>query len=612
MSAPKPEERYTAKQAVFWWAPRELFAAGVRATLAKTFGDYADRRETLAALTPHAIPPSSDEPLRGLSETSIAPTPAIMIFSEIESSPGSVWEEAIDHPQSMGTSGQSARGAATDYWFDYVADLGDGFAATYSVAELLARDTLTVDDHTLPRGQLLLMGGDQVYPTPSDEEYRNRTVGPYTTASLGIESEPRLYAIPGNHDWYDGLTAFINQFCTEQRMAAWKTLQYRSYFSVELPHGWWLWGIDAAFEARIDRPQMEYFREASNRLREGDRVILCTAKPTWLSCTVANNDEEYRILRNFITETGADVALMVAGDTHAYVRYEEPGGTHKIVAGGGGAYFSGSAAFPDGLRLRETRSAPPIDHTKAAVFPSPADSRKLYWSALWRLPRALGFVAALGVFAVFLAYLLQFAVVRRAGGALNDVIADVGGDGIWQAFLQVAGSGLTFVPFLAVVALMFAGAYALANKGAGGGRMGGVPFGAVHTTAQVLTAMFVTAVAIVAAAGLDPSWLWFFLVAAILGSLLTTLVFTLYLIVASLLGRNHNELFIGIRWSGYKNFLRFRIDSAGDLHVYALGLRHVDKRELTWDEHGNPKVSGQASTPTLIDTITLSGTPHGT
>lgn len=62
-------------------------------------------------------------------------------------------------------------------WLDYVADLGDGFDATYSVAYLLAQPELTVDGHRLPRAQTLVMGGDQVYPSAAYEAYEDRCKG---------------------------------------------------------------------------------------------------------------------------------------------------------------------------------------------------------------------------------------------------------------------------------------------------------------------------------------------------------------------------------------------------------------------------------------------------
>jgi len=54
-------------------------------------------------------------------------------------------------------------------WFDFMADTGDGFDSTFTIASLLAAQQLTVtapdgERHQLPRGRLLVLGGDEVYP----------------------------------------------------------------------------------------------------------------------------------------------------------------------------------------------------------------------------------------------------------------------------------------------------------------------------------------------------------------------------------------------------------------------------------------------------------------
>lgn len=51
-----------------------------------------------------------------------------------------------------------------DLWFDFVADTGDGGNSSYSVARLLAQPSICVrcsdSELTLPRGNLLIIGGD--------------------------------------------------------------------------------------------------------------------------------------------------------------------------------------------------------------------------------------------------------------------------------------------------------------------------------------------------------------------------------------------------------------------------------------------------------------------
>lgn len=50
------------------------------------------------------------------------------------------------------------------FWFDFMADTGDGGNSSYAVAKLLAQPTIEVlvdgKPRPLPRGNLLLIGGD--------------------------------------------------------------------------------------------------------------------------------------------------------------------------------------------------------------------------------------------------------------------------------------------------------------------------------------------------------------------------------------------------------------------------------------------------------------------
>ena len=155
---------FRPRRAVSWLSPLLLLRTGLSSLLALIFGAYMDKRELQGAI------------------------------------PARIYRH--DH-----TDGE--------LWLDYVADLGDGFHATYSVAYLLGQPALTVDGHELPRGHVLIMGGDRVYPTASMREYEDRCKGPYTAALPAPPPDrppPTLYALPGNHDWYDGLTAFLRLF----------------------------------------------------------------------------------------------------------------------------------------------------------------------------------------------------------------------------------------------------------------------------------------------------------------------------------------------------------------------------------------------------------------
>jgi hypothetical protein len=138
-----------------------------------------------------------------------------------------------------------------EIWIDYLADTGDGWNSTYAVAYAVSQPELAVraaDGSAtlgLPRANVLVFGGDEVYPTPSREEYHRRLIAPYEAAfgDARPAEAPHVFAIPGNHDWYDGLTAFARLFCSRvggRHFAGWRTRQRRSYFALKLPGRWWL------------------------------------------------------------------------------------------------------------------------------------------------------------------------------------------------------------------------------------------------------------------------------------------------------------------------------------------------------------------------------------
>jgi hypothetical protein len=267
-----------------------------------------------------------------------------------------------------------------DVFIDYVADTGDGFNATYTVACSVAGASNVVDPpdpQASPAvsgcssctgrstaGQLLLLGGDEVYPVPSVQEFDERLKNVFQAAAKAgqLPAERYVAAIPGNHDWYDGLVTFRRNFCESwvhystsaefveqlpdvehlEKVAGWRTFQSRSYFAVQLPHHWWLWGIDIQLDAPIDAAQLDYFRLAADELdKDPDaRVVIATARPSWLD---PDHENDMQVLSNrqnlawFIhrmlatdkfhpdhpdVDLGiARLRLVLAGDLHHYARY---------------------------------------------------------------------------------------------------------------------------------------------------------------------------------------------------------------------------------------------------------------------------------------------------
>lgn len=101
-------------------------------------------------------------------------------------------------------------------WLDWVADTGDDRDVSQAVARMIFAE-YQVDEAdgplTLPRGDVLLFGGDTAYPVATTEEIHRRLLMPWNEVLRELhdplDRRPRvLLGIPGNHDWYDGLDGF--------------------------------------------------------------------------------------------------------------------------------------------------------------------------------------------------------------------------------------------------------------------------------------------------------------------------------------------------------------------------------------------------------------------
>jgi hypothetical protein len=430
---------FTPQDEVRWLAPGELARTAIKVALSSLFADYADRREVQAAL------------------------------------PATVLTLAAD--------------ADGGLWLDHVADLGDGFDSTYTVARMLAADELEVDPPPggsaapvrLPRARLLVMGGDEVYPTPSSTGYEDRLKGPYRAAlpPAAADPAPLLVALPGNHDWYDGLTAFLRLFAQRRPLGAWRTVQTRSYFAVQLPHRWWLVGVDTQLGTYIDDPQIRYFREhLSSVLQPGDAVIVAVPSPTWVGTGRGDPDafnplhyferevvERYRDLTGgTVRETGAAVRLWITGDLHHYARYAEalPGDAGEgaarqfVTCGLGGSYLLDTHQLPDSLELpspssRMTERSTPRRYDLHSPWPTKERSRRLVGGIVAGPPRGLpfrnpGFWRLAGGIHGALLLLLLFTLGLEKGWNLTGVLrlgrfADVAWFGgqvlVWGAGLYV-------------------------------------------------------------------------------------------------------------------------------------------------------------------------------
>jgi hypothetical protein len=531
---------FKKRKSVRWFSPQVLANTGQRALLSSALGDFLDKRELQQAMEAQAL--------------------------------------------AYGSEGQ-------EVWIDFVADTGDGFDATYSIAWLTAQRQLRIDglDRPLPRAGLLVLGGDEVYPAASPTEYDNRFKGPYKASLPHTQLDsPMLVAIPGNHDWYDGLTNFMRLFCSTENewIGGRRLVQSRSYFAIRLPNRWWIWGIDIQFDAYIDDPQVQYFKRVAEEMGAGARLILCTAKPSWAD--VEGDPQAFRNLAYLETRVirPANVHLLVSisGDSHHYARYASAEGTQKITAGGGGAFLHPTHHLDNPLHV----PVDPLAHQSQEYrlkcrYPDARASRRLSMGALGLPFTNPSFLFVPGIIYLLLGWASQFAnraLERGLDGPFGDSVERFG----WTDILLGLFRNPVSVLLLIVVLGGLVG-FAKPSADWSQGRrklVAKMAMGLAHFLVQLVIGVTVGLAAIKVASFFDGTLFNITLVVAlaVLGAVAGALTMGAYLALCCAWLRTHgNEAFSSMGLTGYKNFLRMHINRHGVLTIYPIGL---DRSNTSW------------------------------
>jgi len=603
-------ELYTQEPMVNWLGPLELLRTGMRTAIATTIGTFADPREVQASLNPLASNPAIDVP--------------------------------ADRDGGV--------------WIDYLADTGDGWDSSYSMALCVSQD-LRMNAGSgpleLPRARVLLLGGDQVYPTPAQEGYRTRFLDPFRAAfpapipvskpvaeeePIPVQDAPLMIATPGNHDWYDGLRGFAQLFCSRKPIGGWVTRQHTSYYVLELPGGWWIWGLDLQLESMIDAPQREYFKQMHARLSPGDRVVLCTPEPSWVDEAQRVEREEQRALPSIEKQTarfrslreieqmlGEHLAVVLAGDSHHYARYAPRAGTaapQRITCGGGGAFVLGTHELPD--PPKPIKVAGVKQHYQlAAAYPDKSTSRRLRNRA-WRLPtRNLSFCAVLAALYLLFVWIVQSAskVPHPARGNLSlmEVLARLEptfgnlSEAWRQLFWAMAHSPSSVVFAVAVVL----GCGVLSSAGVKRATRLAFLVGLVHGVLHL--GLAVGLLWLMGRVNLhrfdlpvdDPYQVILFLAETLLlGGFLGGLIFGAWMVLTNALwGLHGEEVFSSQRIPDYKCFLRMRFEHHR-LTIYPIklekvcrrwslgqGVRQLTKVKRTWRLRADRSASGPRFVP---------------
>jgi hypothetical protein len=482
-----------------------------------------------------------------------------------------------------------------EIWIDYVCDAGDGWNSAYAVAYTATQPILELEDpgggrHRTVRGDLLVLGGDQVYPTPSRENYHRRLVVPYDAAFGDAQpaETPHVFAIPGNHDWYDGLSAFSRLFSSAiggRWFAGWATRQTRSYFALRLPGHWWLLASDAQLQSDLDTPQIEYFREiAARHMRAGDRVLLCLSRPVWIYAHkyrqfggVFDETDLVYLRDHVLARQGVEVKVLLAGDLHHYRRHEEASPpadeapVQKVTAGGGGAFLH-ATHDEDVARIVEEATvpdAPPRVFDLKTVYPELRRSWRLSFGNLafaLRNPK-FGIVPAM-------LYLLTAWIAWSAIGDQQPASA--------LHALRLTGLALAGQPALALwmigvaaVFLVFTDTHSKTYR-----VIAGLAHAAGHWTciffvgwgAAIVSGWLVPGrplLRTIVSAGLVFGAAW------IVGST----VMGLYLLISlNVFGRHGEQAFAALRVQDFKNFLRLHVGPDGALTIYPVKIERVPRR----------------------------------
>lgn len=531
---------------VGWYDPVQLIRTGLEVVLSTWIGRHSDSRR-IDALTYKAIP--------------------------------------LDY------TGFTERHADGSFTFDYVADTGDGWDSTYSVASLVCQQTWTDGNVDLPRGRLLIFGGDQVYPYPTWNNYENRLNRPYNIAMRQAGGDGGdAVAIPGNHDWYDSLVHFRKLFCSGARVCGRQTRQRHSYFVARLPHGWWVFAVDTQLDGDLDEAQADYLIAQANKMPRGDRALLCLADPGWFEAwrdadprngptpaARAIPEPEGDRLQRLIVALNDALVVTVASDEHCYRRDTSGDGRHLVACGMGGAFLHPTHSLPDD---------PKRDFVHQASYPDRVQSRALTSGNLTFLARnpRFGALAAVAYTAA------SWSNGLASGNCYGETcVAELGTIGLmqWRDALTAAFHSLLLNPVgAALYALIFMGFIFFSDRPRTGKTLSiGVVHSLVHIIAGVLIYWFATYVAVSwlelppkSIAQMLSSGLIIFCLAWIVGSVL----FGLYLYVSlNHFGIHANESFSALRHTGYKGFLRFQVRPGGQLDMWCIGIDRVPTR---WSE----------------------------
>lgn len=288
-----------------------------------------------------------------------------------------VWRMAMINSSGADLSEKSFRlhpkgvNDTTAFSFVVVGDPGEGDAS-----QLILKDQiLEVSNHGDVK--FVVISSDVVYPNGSLHDYEKKFWMPFK----GVKKP--VYAIPGNHDWYDALDGFVATFFEAE--TARKAMRARAEADLHLtsstaevidesiritnkwreeyavPAGYQkvpffqvgtdnfvLITLETGVQRQIDSLQMKWLVNVLEASKD-KFVMMLLGHPFYAVGEYEGSfNPKFEALHMLLKKY--KVPLVMAGDTHDLEYYREPNEgfvQHHFVNGGGGAYLSIGAAMHD-------------------------------------------------------------------------------------------------------------------------------------------------------------------------------------------------------------------------------------------------------------------------
>jgi hypothetical protein len=256
-----------------------------------------------------------------------------------------------------------------DFSFIVIGDTGEGDASQHSLRaqylEVVRREEV----------KFVVVSSDVIYPVGAMRDYEAKFWLPFMGTTKPV------YAIPGNHDWYDALEGFNAVFLqpdaaraamrarieidrritgtTESRIdeliaeAGRLHKEYRvptqfqraGFFQVQTG-AFALMAVDTGVVKRVDPVQMAWL-EASLVAARGKITMVILGHPLYAGGYYqAEDNPDFAAIHELLRKY--QVPIVMAGDTHDFEHYLEKSNertVHHFVNGGGGAYLSYGTAL---------------------------------------------------------------------------------------------------------------------------------------------------------------------------------------------------------------------------------------------------------------------------